>query len=218
VNASTSASGDIAVGSVNALRAVVTFVSAGAITDTNGATANVVADSLSATSATGIDLDTTIATATLLSVDGYGAIAVDDTAGGLTVTSATTNNGSIALTAAGGNLTLASVTAGSMQSVSATTTASGNIAVGLVTATGAAVTFVSAGAITDTNGATANVVADSLSDVGHRDRPRHDDRDGDAAVGHGYGAIAVDDTAGGLTVTSATTNNGSITLTAAGGT
>jgi hypothetical protein len=58
---------------VTATGAVVTFVSAGAITDTNGATANVVADSLGAdVGPQGIDLDTTIATATLLLGHGSG--------------------------------------------------------------------------------------------------------------------------------------------------
>ena len=81
-------SGDITLGVVTAPD-VVTLTSAGAVTDTNAAAANVIATSLTASAATGIDTDTTITTLTSAAVSGAGNIDISDTAGGLAVTSAT---------------------------------------------------------------------------------------------------------------------------------
>jgi filamentous hemagglutinin family protein len=217
VTLTTTTSGDITLGAVTAPD-VVTLNAAGAITDTNAGAANVLAASLSATAATGINTDTTITTLTLASVTGTGDIDISDTAGGLAVTSATTNDGTITLNATGGNLAITTVTAaGAGADVTLTTTTSGDITLGAVTAPDV-VTLNAAGAITDTNAGAANVLAASLSAT--------------AATGintdttittltlasvTGTGDIDISDTAGGLAVTSATTNDGTITLNATGG-
>ena len=78
-------------------------------------------------------------TLTNASVDGTGGIYLYDTAGGLIVTSATTNDGDIKITADGGNLTATTVTAGDSdatitEDVTLTTTTSGNVYVDNVTA------------------------------------------------------------------------------------
>ena len=89
----------------------------------------------------GIDLDTTITTPTSASVTGIGAIDINDTAGGLIVTSATTANGAITLNATGGDSALATVTANGTANILATTTTSGNIFVGNVSAIGDTITL-----------------------------------------------------------------------------
>jgi hypothetical protein len=211
--------GDLAVGVVTATGDDVTLTAAGAITDANAGAANVVAGTLSATAQTGIDLDTTIATLTLADVLGIGAINISDTAGGLAVTTATTFDGDITLNAAGGDLTVTTVTAsGTGADVQLSTTTSGDVNVGAVTAAGDTVTITSAGAITDGNGATVNIVADSLSATAQ------DGIDLDTTIATltlasvlGTGNINIADTDG-LIVTSATTaTGGDITLSATGG-
>jgi hypothetical protein len=61
-----------------------------------------------------------------------GSITLDDSAGGLTVTSATTFSGTITLTAAGGNLTLVNIATGNSQDMAGITTGGGDILVGSV--------------------------------------------------------------------------------------
>ncbi|MFM7073044.1 MAG: beta strand repeat-containing protein, partial [Planctomycetota bacterium] len=151
-NASASTSGNVSL-----------TAATGGITDGNSTSVNVSGNVLSASSATGIDLDTTVVTASSLSVSGLGDIAIDDTAGGLTVTSAMTTDGTITLTAAAGNLSLVSVTAGGSKNVSGTTTGSGDIQIGNVSAAAATITLTAAGGITDSNAATVNLTASSAS-------------------------------------------------------
>lgn len=210
--------GDLAVGVATALASDVTLTSAGAITDANGAAANVVAGTLSATAQTGIDLDTTIGTLTLADVLGIGAINISDTAGGLAVTTATTADGDITLNATGGDLTVTTVTAsGTGADVQLSTTTSGDVNVGAVTAAGDTVTITSAGAITDGNAGAVNIVADNLSATAQ------DGIDLDTTILTltlasvlGTDTINIADTDA-LIVTSATTADGDITLTATGG-
>src|SRR5262249_14438923 len=131
--------------------------------DTNGAANNITGTNLTASAVTGIDLDTTITTVTSANVTGTGAIDINDLAGGLVVTSATTNDGAITLNATGGDLTLTTVTAGGTdRTITATTTTSGNINVGVLTALLDTVTLSAAAAITDGNGAANNVSATNL--------------------------------------------------------
>ncbi len=163
VTASTTTAGNIAVGSVSATGDRVLLTAVGAITDANGATNNVTASSLTATAGTGIDLDTTITTLTSASVTGTGAIDIRN-AGALTVTSATTADGSISLAAAGGDLAIAAVSAGGAGDVSLTTTGSGNVVLGSVTASGNNVSVISAGQINDdANDNAADITAATAS-------------------------------------------------------
>ena len=184
ISLTTTTSGNVNVGAVTANGDSVTITSAGAVTDGNGAAANVVAGDLTVVAQTGIDLDTTITTLINANVAGTGNINISDTAGGLVVTSATTADGNIditavgaltvasAVTTAGGNITLSATggnldvttaTAGGSGDIQLTTTTSGDVAVGLVTAAGDAVSIASAGAVTDGNGASVNVVSDTLT-------------------------------------------------------
>jgi|GEM_PF-1593225 len=118
----TSATGDLNVSILNATDGTATVTATtGAIMDNNGVTNNITATSLNATAATGIDLDTTITTLNLANVTGTGAIEINDLAGSLDVTSATTNNGMITISAAGGNLTVTALSAGTNGAVNLST-------------------------------------------------------------------------------------------------
>jgi hypothetical protein len=238
VQLTTTTSGNVNVGSVTALGDTVTITSAGSITDGNGGAVNVVADALSATAQTGIDLDTTLTTLTLASVLAAGNINIADTdglivtsataangnidisaAGMLTVASATTTSGgNITLSATGGDLDVTTANAGGNGDIQLTTTTSGNVNVGTVTATGDDVTITSAGAITDANGAAANMIASTLSATAQSGI------DLDTTITTltladvlAAGTINIADTDG-LAVTTATTFDGNITLGATGGT
>jgi fibronectin-binding autotransporter adhesin len=134
----------------------------GAITDLGSdATADLIANNVTLTAGTGIDVDVNGVTLSA-SVTGIGNMDIADTAGGLQVTSAATTNGSIVLSAAGGDLVLINVAANGTGNVNATTTTSGNIVVGSVTAIGDTVTLTAVGAITDSNGITNNVTSNSF--------------------------------------------------------
>jgi trimeric autotransporter adhesin len=80
----------------------------------------------------------------------------------VTVTSATTNHGTVVITS-GGTMIATAVTAGGSGRNVRLTTSSGDIALGLVMAEGDTVLLQAAGAITDNNGATNNVNAASLA-------------------------------------------------------
>ncbi len=196
----------------------------GAITDANAASNNVTGNSLTATAATGIDLDTTIATLTSANVTGTGAIDINDLAGGLAVTSATTADGAITINATGGNLDATTVTAvGTGRNVTLSTTTSGNVNVGNVTAAGDNIAITSVGNIeelgadggADLTSATMNLT--SATGVGNANQIEIDATTLTNASVSGTGAINLSDLAGGLAVTSATTNNGNITLNATSG-
>jgi filamentous hemagglutinin family protein len=197
----------------------------GDITDGNGALANLVAASLSASAQTGLELDTTITTLTLADVLGTGAIDISDTAGGLVVTAATTANGDITLNATGGDLDVASATAGGTgRDVSLTTTTSGDVRVGNVTAAGDTVTITAADSIdelgvadpdADITAATVSLTADT--GIGGAGTLEIDATTLSLADVTGTGGIDLLDISGGLAVTTATTADGDITLNAVGG-
>ncbi|MGH8720303.1 MAG: beta strand repeat-containing protein [Burkholderiales bacterium] len=186
----------------------------GNITDGNGGLTNVVADSLTASAVAGIDLDTTIAMLASANVTGAGNINISDTAGGLAVTSAITANGNVNLNATGGDLTVTTVApAGAGADATLTTTTSGNISLGLVTATGQVV-LSSAGAITDNNGFANNVTANNLTATSATgiDLDTMVNATTTANV-TGAGDIFLRDTAAPPQTTSANTANGNVALT-----
>src|SRR5258706_580002 len=166
---------------------------------------------------TGINLDTTITTLSSANVTGLGAIDISNI-GALAVTSATTNDGAITLAADNGTLTLTTVSAGGTgRNVTASTTTAGNIAVGSVSAAGDQVSLTAVGAITDANGATNNVTAFSLTATAGTCIKLGAPIDMlSSATLRGSGAIDISNS-GALTVTSATTNDGAITLAADNG-
>ncbi len=217
VTASTTTAGNIAVGSVSAAGDQVSLTAVGAITDANGTANNVTASSLAATAGTGIDLDTTVTTLTSANVTGTGSIDISNT-GALAVANATTANGNITLNATGGNLAITTVTAaGPGADVSLSTTTSGNIVLGVVTAPDV-VTLNAADAIIDANGAANNVTASSLTaTAGTGINLDTTITTLTSANVTGAGAIDIRN-AGALAVTSATTNDGAITLAADNGT
>jgi autotransporter-associated beta strand protein len=223
----TSATGNLNVTTVSASTSVTLTATAGSITDANAAANNVTAGSLTATAATGIDLDTTITTLTSANVTGIGAIDINDLAGGLIVTSATTNDGAITLNATGGDLTLTSVIAGGTgRDITATTTTSGNILVALVDASGdnLSLTAAAGGAI---NESAADGTADLIAATATLAGPAGIGNLGTIEVNFttltsatttgANAAIDLSDLAGGLVVTTATTADGAITLNATGG-
>src|SRR5207247_368071 len=126
-----------------------TVTSAGAIEelDTDRA-AGRVAPTMSLTAISGIGAVATIeidATTLSATVTGAAAIDLSDVSGGLSVTTATTPSGAISLNAVGGDLSLSTVSTGA-GAVALSTTTSGNVSLGSVTATTTA-TVTSAGAI-----------------------------------------------------------------------
>ena len=207
----TSATGGIAVGAITATGDDVTLTAtAGAITDGNGATTNVTAASLNATSATGINLDTAIASLDA-SVTGTGAIDIDNASAALALTDVDTSSGAITIDTTG-SLTATDVVAGGAGDV-VLTSSTGSIAVGVVTATDNAVTLTSTtGAITDGNAAATNVTAASLTATAATGI------DLDTAIAAldasvtGIGGIDIDNTAAALALTDVDTANGSIDI------
>ena len=124
-------SGNLAVnGTISANTSVSLTSSTGAITTSSG---SINANTLSLSAATGIDLDTTINTLTSANVTGTGNLNVRNTSG-MTVTSATTANGSVTLqTANGTTLSVASATAGSSGTMTLTAGEINTTAAGLTT-------------------------------------------------------------------------------------
>ena len=218
----TTTAGGIAVGTITAGAGVAADVildgGTGAITDGNGAAVNVVADDLSATAATGIDLDTTVNSLTG-HVTGVGALNINET-DGITLTNVDTANGPITITAGGAVVAtdVASLTDTDANDISITTTA-GGIAVGTITAgAGVAADVIldgGTGAITDGNGAAVNVVADDLSATAATGIDL--DTTVNSLTGHvtGVGALNINETDG-ITLTNVDTANGPITITAGG--
>ncbi|QDU28396.1 Hemolysin, chromosomal [Anatilimnocola aggregata] len=223
----TSTTGDLNVTTVSATTSATLIATTGSITDANAGLSNVSAVSLSATAAAGIDLDTTITTLTLANVTVAGVINIDDLAGGLTVTSATTNNGSITLNATNGDLTLMSVTAGGSNNILATTTTSGNVLVDEVTATSDIISITSAAAIEEFDAdlgddLSANVLMlSAVTGIGGLAQLEINANITGVPAGltasvSGAGDINLRDSSG-LRVNSATTNSGNITLIGASG-
>jgi hypothetical protein len=120
-----------------------------------------------------IDIDNSRTTAvnatSLTTATGTGSITFDQTGGGdLTVGTATTNNGLIAISVASGNLTVTTVTAGTAAAgdgnVTLTTTTSGDVLVGSVSALADTVAVTSVGAIDSvTDDGVADVVGATLN-------------------------------------------------------
>jgi hypothetical protein len=99
-----------------------------------------------------------------LAVLGTGNIQMAHTGGGaLTVNSAQTNDGAIAITAAGGDLAADNVVAGGDHDVTLTTTTSGDITVGAVTAAGNTVNVNAAGDIIDDAVESAVLTGDTVN-------------------------------------------------------
>ncbi len=97
---------------------------------------------------------------------GSGDITFAQSGGGaLTVTTAATTSGAVSLSNAGANLTAVSVTAdGSAKNISVTTTASGNLLVGALTAAGDTITLNAAGSIEESGSdVAADLTAGTLS-------------------------------------------------------
>jgi len=119
-------------------KTVTLTATAGSITDANGAANNITATSLIATAATGIDLDTTVTNLTA-SNTGVGNINLDELNGANVLN----------VNAANGDTTV--------------TSATGDLNVSVVFASGTATLTAGAGSITDANGATNNITATSLN-------------------------------------------------------
>jgi hypothetical protein len=199
-------------------------LSASAIT-TSTAANDVTAVSLVATAATGIDLDTTVTNVTA-SVSAPGNIRLDEV-DAITLTSVTTNDGSITVNA-GGTVTATNVLSSTdATNVIAITTTVGNILVDSLTASGDTITLNAAGSIEEVGagdpsadvsasvvnltavngiGATATIEIDTNTVVNR----------GLTAAVTGTGVIDLFDVDG-MRVRSATTADGNITLVAATG-
>jgi len=140
----TSATGNLNVTTASATGTVTLTATAGAITDANGAANNVAANTLTAASATGVDLDTTVANASA-TVSGTGGVNLSD-ADGAVFTDITTANGAITVTAGGTSKLVNVVADGAGNNILGTTTA-GDLLVDLVNAKQGNVTLTSAGGI-----------------------------------------------------------------------
>lgn len=224
-------SGNILVNSINMpdLTSSVTLNSVGSIresgTDASSDITTTTAN-LTAVGTIGIAsnlLDVNVTTLNLNTTGTNGAIYASDTATGVLV-NASTVDGNITLNAIGGNLECLDVNAGgSVRNVVLTTTTSGDIGLGSVTALGDQVRATSAAGIREYNAdAPVDVTAKvlnfvSASGVGSANALETDATTLQAATVSGTGGIQISDVAGGLVVTNATTFSGSINLTAANG-
>ena len=156
----TSATGNLNVTTTSATGTVTLTATAGALTDANGAANNVTANTLTASSATGVDLDTTVVNASA-TVSGTGGVNLNE-ADGATFTNVATVNGAIDLVS-GGTLKAVNVVAdGAGRNVTITTTA-GDLIVDLVKATQGAITLTAAGRILENPDPEADIVGNSLT-------------------------------------------------------
>ena len=153
----TTTAGDIVCGLITATGSAVTLKAAGAIIDGNGVTVNVIASILTMTSTSGIGGIGTNVDTIFASLSGPGNIAIEE-ANAVTISNMSTNNGSITITA-GGTIQATLVRAGGAGSNVSITTTSGDINVGLVTASSGTVTLKAAGTILDYNKGTVNVIS-----------------------------------------------------------
>tara|TARA_R110002072_G_scaffold243821_2_gene403150 strand:- start:147970 stop:171135 length:23166 start_codon:yes stop_codon:yes gene_type:complete len=208
---------------------------AGSIIDGNGGTNNLTATSLTASAATGIDLDTTITTLASATTTGSGAINISDSAGGLNVTSVSSNDGTVTLNATGGNLTIGtSVSAGGNNNVLLTTTTSGNVILtGTTSAAANQVTITSAAGINGAGLVVASTIdLNAASGIGNTTQLEligstitadtttgNVDIDNALATATVYtsistdtGSITVDNSGGGAATFTSVTTNGNIDL------
>ncbi|MEQ1862469.1 MAG: hypothetical protein ABMA13_21330 [Chthoniobacteraceae bacterium] len=231
VTGTTTTSGSILIDNVTASGDDVTLTAAGAISESGAdAGADITSATASLSGATGIGASGTIeidlTTLTSATTTGAGAsIDLSDLAGGLSVTNASTSDAAITLNTIAGDLTLTSATAGGAgRNITVTTTTSGNVLVGNVTAADDVMTITSAGSIEESGAdAGADITAGSASlsaatGIGASGTVEIDFTTLTSATTTGANAsIDLSDVAGGLSVTSATTTNGAITLGAIGG-
>jgi len=199
----------------------------GAITNLDG-TVDVVTATLSAAAGTGIDLDTTVTTVSA-GVTGNGGILIDES-DGVTLTSVTTNNGSITVNAGGTIVAtyVASLTDADANDISLTASgAASNINVTTINAGAAGDVTLSAGNdVLDTNSTDANLITADVLTVDAANGT-DDTTDGivldttvaslDASVtaGGAGGNINIDETDA-IILTDVDTTNGSITVDAGG--
>ena len=159
ITLTTTTSGDVLVGLAGAAGDSVTITSAGAIEEsgTDGGV-DIDGEDVNLTAATGIGASGTIeidafgtsAHGLTASVTGTGNIDVSDRTGTLRVLSATTNDGSITIDAAAGNLTVESATAGGANNLTLTTTGgTRDITIQDLDASGDTVIVTATGAIID---------------------------------------------------------------------
>ncbi|MCG8436407.1 MAG: hypothetical protein MJA83_20510, partial [Gammaproteobacteria bacterium] len=164
----TQISDNLAVNQITTTGNVTLDAQGGAITDANGVTNNISANGLTADAATGIDLDTTVASVDL-STTGIGDIDINE-ADALTITDITTFDGSVTVATTNGTITATNVVAGD-DNASADEfidlTAGGatsDIDVNTIDAgTSGDVTLNAGRAITDNNAAANNITADVLT-------------------------------------------------------
>ncbi len=226
VNLSTTTSGNVLLGAITATTDNVIINSAGSIEEnTADAAVDVTSNGLTLNAVSGAGVASTLEVAiTTLDGDvtGVGGVFVTD-GGGLTVTSLTTNDGAIAIVTDTGNLDAQTLTAGGTgRNITLTDTVSGNVLLGAVTASGDSITVNSAGQINESgNDATSDVTTNNLTLIAATGLGVPDTLEIGAvnltATVTGAGEIDLNDRNGGVTVTSATTTNGSISLTATGG-
>ncbi len=133
----TSATGSLAVTTVSATGTANLTATTGAITDANGSTNNITSTALVASSAAGVDLDTTV-TDLSAATSGAGNINLDE-ADGANVLNVAASNGNATVTTAAGDLNVTTVSASDTVTLTA-----------------------AAGAITDANGGANNVTASKL--------------------------------------------------------
>jgi fibronectin-binding autotransporter adhesin len=228
----TSATGNLSVTTVSVSGTATLTATAGAITDANGSGSNnVTANTLLASAATGINLDTTVADITA-TTSGAGAIALREL-DGVTLTNVTAANGAITVTT-GGNTTVTSVVSGTDNNANdiSITASSGNITVATVnagTSAGDATIIATAGSILDDNNDATVISGDVVTltaavDIGlPLTAPATEDIDtaanslvlsttGSTAGTHGMWVTDSD----AVTVTNATTADGVIVLEAGG--
>ncbi|MFN0022201.1 MAG: beta strand repeat-containing protein, partial [Pirellulaceae bacterium] len=202
----------------------VSLTAAGAIT-TSTAAVDVVASGLTAVTATGIDMDTTVATITA-SASSAGNIRFDET-NGVTLTSVTTFNGSITVNA-GGTVTATNVvnTTDASNVITIVTTA-GDILANNIVAPGDTITLNAAGAIEESGSDGTSDISASLvnltaaTGVGglgtiEINTFTNSNRGLTASV-TGAGLVDLSDVTGGMRVRSVTTTNGNIALAATSG-
>ena len=209
--------GDIAVGTINAgSLGEVSLTATGAITDDNGAATNVTADGLTVSAEGAVTLDTTVA-GLGASSSVAGGIDIDES-DDITLTSVTTQDGSITVTA-GGTLTATSVDSSNTDDDAndvLLSTTSGDIAVGDVNAGPRGdVVLTAADAITDNNGAGTNVTADQLTASASGGITIDTTVAGLGASSSTTGDIAIDETDD-ITLTGVSVQGGSLTLIAGG--
>ncbi len=163
---------------------------------------------------------TTLVTSTVT-----GPLSVVDTAGGLQVDSATANDGLIRIVANNGDLRVQTATAGGTgHNVTLTTSGSGDLYVGAVTALDDTIFQTSAGRIEELGSdASADLTAKrinfvSQTGVGTLGTLEFDATTVSNAVVNQTGGLDLRDTAGGVVVTNASTHEGALKLTSDGGT